>query len=119
MALVDIIKKADRITTNALDDEISRLIAWVRSEMVRVGVPADKAASTTNDLVQQCIVEGVLSKIATDEKIRDAASNAFAYQLDCLRRYTWPEDPEPEPTPEPTPDPEPDPDNNEEEQDDT
>ena len=119
MALVDIIKKADRITTSALDDEITRLIAWVRSEMVRVGVPADKAASTTDKTIEQCIVEGVLSKIATDEKIRDAASNAFAYQLDCLRRYTWPEDPEPTPEPTPDPEPDPDPDTDEEEQDDT
>ena len=99
MALIDTIKKADRITTTALDDEITRLIAWARAEMIRVGVPADKAASTTDDLIQQCIVEGVLSKIATDEKIRDAASDAFMYQLDVLRKYTWPEELEPNPDP--------------------
>ena len=109
MALIDTIKKADRITTTALDDEITRLIAWARAEMIRVGVPADKAASTTDDLIQQCIVEGVLSKIATDEKIRDAASDAFMYQLDVLRKYTWPEEPEPDPDPEPDPEPEPEP----------
>jgi hypothetical protein len=109
MALLDTIKKADRITTTALDTEITRLIAWARAEMVRVGVPADKAASTTDDLIQQCIVEGVLSKIATDEKIRDAAADAFMYQLDVLRKYTWPEEPEPEPEPDPEPDPEPEP----------
>lgn len=91
MALIDTIKKADRITTNALDDEITRLIGWVRSEMVRVGVPSDKADSSTDDLIVQCIVEGVLSRIASDDKIRDAASRSFEYQLDVLRRYTWPE----------------------------
>ena len=91
MALVDIIKKADRITNSSLDEEIARLIAWVRSEMVRVGIPQDKASSTDDDLIQQCIVEGVLSRIATDEKIRDAAKDAFMYQLDNLRKYTWPE----------------------------
>jgi len=109
MALLDIIKKADRITTTALDDEITRLIAWTRAEMIRVGIPENKAASTTDDLITQCIVEGVLSRIATDEKIRDAASDAFMYQLDVLRKYTWPEEPEPETTPDPEPEPEPDP----------
>ena len=91
MALLDVIKKADRITTNALDDEITRLIGWARSEMVRVGIPSDKADSSTDDLIVQCIVEGVLSRIASDDKIRDAASKSFEYQLDCLRKYTWPE----------------------------
>ena len=91
MALLDVIKKADRITTNALDDEITRLIGWARSEMVRVGVPSDKADSSTDDLIVQCIVEGVLSRIASDDKIRDAASKSFEYQLDCFRKYTWPE----------------------------
>ena len=100
MALVDIIKKADRITGSALDDEIIRLIAWVRAEMVRVGVPSDKASSTNDDLIQQCIVEGVLSRIASDDKIRDAANDAFMYQLENLRKYTWPEESDPEPTPD-------------------
>ena len=92
MALVDIIKKADRITTNALDDEINRLIGWVRAEMVRVGIPSDKAASDSDDLITQCIIEGVLSKIASDDKMRDAASTAYIYQLDNLRKHNWEEE---------------------------
>ncbi len=93
MALLETIKKADRITTNALDDEIIRLIRWARAELVRVGVPSDKADSTTDDLIIQCVVEGVLSKIASDDKIREAASKSFEYQLDVLRKNTWSEVP--------------------------
>ena len=113
MAILDTVKLAARIKHNSLDTEITRLIAWTRSEMQRAGVPAEIAASTTDDLVTECIVQGTLMHIATDEKIRDAAEKAFLYQLDNLRKHEWPE-PNPEPTPDPEPDPEdpddPDPD---------
>ena len=92
MALLDDIKKADRITNNALDDDITRLIGWVRAEMVRVGVPSDKASSDSDPLINQCIVEGVLSKIASDKEVRDAASTAYIYQLDNLRKHNWEEE---------------------------
>lgn len=111
MAILDTVKLAARIKHNSLDAEITRLIAWARSEMERAGVPAEVAASETNPLIIECAIQGVLMHISTDDKIRDAAEKSFLYQLDNLRkRATWPEDPEPEPEPEPDPEPDPDPD---------
>lgn len=91
MAILDTVKLAARIKHNTLDTEITRLIAWSRSEMQRAGVPESVATSETNPLITECAVQGVLMHIATDEKIRDAAERAFLYQLDNLRKHTWPE----------------------------
>lgn len=90
MALVDTVRGAARITTHALDDEILRLSSWARAEMVRVGVPQHIASSETDDLIIECIVAGVMSRIATDENIRKIAKDSFEYQLDVLRKHSWP-----------------------------
>ena len=103
MAILDKVKLAARIKSTALDSEITRLIAWSRSEMIRAGVPEAIANSETNNLIMECAIQGVLMHISTDEKIRDAAEKAFLYQLDNLRKHIWPE-----PNPEPEPDPDPD-----------
>lgn len=103
MAILDTVKLAARIKHTALDSEITRLIAWTRSEMERAGVPAEIAASETEPLVTECVIQGVIMHIATDEKIRGAAEESFIYQLDNLRKHVWPDDsnqsndPEPEP----------------------
>jgi len=110
MAILDTVKLAARIKHNSLDSEITRLIAWTRSEMERAGVPAAIASSENNTLTTECTVQGVLMHIATDEKIRDAAEKSFLFQLDNLRKHIWPEpDPDPDPDPEPDPDPDPEP----------
>lgn len=121
MAILDTVRTAARIKHLSLDNEINRLIAWSRSEMERAGVPHDIAVSETDPLIIDCIVQGCLKTISTDEKIREAAEKSFLYQLDCLRKHIWPEpNPEPEPddddntpTPEPTPDTDPTPDDGE------
>ena len=92
MAILDTVKLAARIKHNSLDSEITRLIAWARSEMVRAGVPEAIANSDTDNLITECAIQGVLMHIATDDKIRDAAEKSFLYQLDNIRkRATWPE----------------------------
>ena len=110
MAILDTVKLAARIKHNSLDSEITRQIALARAEMIRAGVPSFVAVSDSNELVVECIVQGTLKNISTDEKIRDAAASSFQYQLDNLRKHVWVE-PEPDPEPEPTPEPEPDEDN--------
>ena len=110
MAILDTVKLAARIKHNSLDSEITRQIALARAEMIRAGVPSFVAESDTNELIVECIVQGTLKNISTDEKIRDAAASSFQYQLDNLRKHVWVE-PEPDPEPEPTPEPEPDEDN--------
>jgi hypothetical protein len=91
MAILDTVKLAARIKHNSLDSEITRLIAWTRSEMVRAGVPEEIANSETDNLITECAIQGVLMHIATDDKIRDAAEKSFLYQLDNLRKHIWPE----------------------------
>lgn len=120
MALLDTVKLAARKKYNSLDSEINRLIAWSRSEMERAGVPHDIAVSESDPLITDCIVQGCLKTISTDERIREAAKESFIYQLDCLRKHIWPEpnpEPEPEPDPDPEPEPEPEPDTEPEEDD--
>ena len=104
MAILDTVKLAARIKHNSLDSEITRQIALARAEMIRAGVPSFVAESDTNELIVECIVQGTLKNISTDEKIRDAAASSFTYQLDNLRKHVWVE-PEPDPEPEPTPEP--------------
>ena len=94
--LIDNIKKAARITHNALDEEINRLIGWAHAEMKRAGVPSAIVDSDGNSLIDECTMQGVLAHISTDEKIREKAENAFTYQLDNLRKHVWPE-PNPDP----------------------
>lgn len=115
MAILDTVRTAARIKHLSLDNEINRLIAWSRSEMERAGVPHDIAVSETDPLIIDCIVQGCLKTISTDERIREAAEKSFLYQLDCLRKHTWPEpdDDDNTPTPEPTPDTDPTPDDGE------
>lgn len=97
MAILETVKLAARIKHYSLDDEINRLITWARSEMERAGVPHDIAISETEPLVTECIIQGVLKNISTDERIREAAERSFLYQLDNLRKHNWNE---PEPNPE-------------------
>lgn len=104
MAILDTVKLAARIKHNSLDSEITRQIALARAEMIRAGVPSFVAESDTNELIVECIVQGTLKNISTDEKIRDAAASSFTYQVDNLRKHVWVE-PEPDPNPDPTPEP--------------
>lgn len=103
MAILDTVKLAARIKHTALDSEITRLITWTRSEMERAGVPAEIAASETEPLVTECVIQGVIMHIATDEKIRATAEESFIYQLDNLRKHIWSDDPDPNNDPEPEP----------------
>lgn len=89
MAILETVKLAARIKSYSLDTEITRLIAWARSEMERAGVPHDIAISEDNPLITDCIIQGCLKTISTDERIREAADKSFSYQLDNLRKHTW------------------------------
>ena len=91
MAILETVKLAARIKHYSLDDEINRYITWARSEMERAGVPHGIATSEDNPLITECIVQGCLMNISTDERIREAAEKSFLYQLDNLRKSTWPE----------------------------
>ena len=69
MAILDTVKLAARIKHDSLNSEITRQIALARAEMIRAGVPSFVAESDTNELIVECIVQGTLKNISTDEKI--------------------------------------------------
>ena len=104
MAILDDARQALRIKGLTLDTEITRYINWAKNEMERAGVPHFMAVSDTDPLIEDCIIQAVLMNMSTDERIREAAKEAFLYQLDNLRKHDW--GPEPEPNPEPDTDPE-------------
>ena len=49
MALLDDVKIALRVTTNALDSEITLWIGAAKADMERVGVPSDKLQDNISD----------------------------------------------------------------------
>lgn len=89
MALTHEIKKAARISHDALDDEIERLEAWAQAELIRVGVPAALVEVEEDVLVRQAIITGVLTQLYSEQERRDEAKESFTYQLDCLRKHSW------------------------------
>lgn len=109
MAILDTARLALRKQGTGLDTEITRYINWSESEMERAGVPHFVAVDDTRPLIADCIIQGVLMNLSTDERIRSNAEKAFQYQLDNLRKHDWGPEPEPAPTPDPEPDPEPEP----------
>lgn len=82
------IKTADRITGTHLDTEIARLIAWARAELERLGIPHSVAIGT-DALVENAVIQGALSQLARDDKLREAAEKSFAYNCDCLKKHEW------------------------------
>lgn len=86
MAILDTVKLALRWKNTSLDSEVTRYINWAKAEIERVGVPHAIAVSDTNPLIEDCIVQGCLMNLSTDERIREAAEKAFFYQLDNIRK---------------------------------
>jgi len=86
--MTDSVKTADRIKGTQLDTEIGRLITWAQNELERLGVPHDTAIGT-NPLIEGAVIQGVLSQLARDDKLRDAAQRSWDYQCDCLKKHDW------------------------------
>ena len=87
MAILDTVRLALRWKGTSLDTEIQRYIDWSRAEIERAGV-AQSIAASDNTLIVDCIVQGCLMNLSTDERIREAAEKSFLYQLDNLRKST-------------------------------
>ena len=85
MAILDTVRLALRWKSTSLDTEIQRYIDWSRAEIERAGV-SQAIASSDNTLITDCIVQGCLMNLSTDERIRDAAGKSCLYQLDNLRK---------------------------------
>lgn len=85
MAILDTVRLALRWRGTSLDTEIQRYIDWSRAEIERAGVSHTVATSDT-PLIVDCIVQGCLKNLSTDERIREAAGESFDYQLDAIRK---------------------------------
>lgn len=84
--MLEKMKIALRIKSNALDAEIQSVIGAARLELVRAGVKPEKANADDDDLIISAIRSYVLAQYSADTKLTEGYWKAFAYQLDCLRR---------------------------------
>ena len=76
MAILDTVRLALRWRGTSLDTEIQRYIDWSRAEIERAGVSHTVATSDT-PLIVDCIVQGCLKNLSTDERIREAAGDTI------------------------------------------
>ena len=81
----DKVKLALRISHDALNAEISDVIASARKELIRAGVKSDYANGDTED-VETAIRTFALAYYASDIKDADRYNESFKYQCDCLRK---------------------------------
>lgn len=93
MSLVDDVKLYLRISHNLLDDEIEKVVASARQEMIRAGVAASIAYGEDTDSVQ--IVETAIKTYAkmyyADTKDGEKYAESWKYQLDNIRK-TYPKE---------------------------
>lgn len=80
------VKAALRISHEALDDQITVVIAGARAEMQRNGITATKAADDSDSLIVLAIISYSLYWFCNDEKQKAELFNAWQYQLDNLRK---------------------------------
>lgn len=83
--MLEKVKLALRISHNHLDTDITETISTARKEMVRVGIPADVAHSSSNDLVDMAIKTYCLY-IYGNEKTAPGYFESWQLQLDQLRK---------------------------------
>lgn len=95
MTIFQKVKLALRISHNALDDEITDVIASARQEMIRAGVEQE-LANGSMDLVETAIKTYALAYFAGNLTDREKYEQSFQYQLDNIRKSMIEWEPEPE-----------------------
>jgi len=85
MALIDSVKKALRISTDALNDEITENINAAKAELIRSGVDPEIVAAE-GPLVTQAVKTYVLSRMGSDKTMIEGYQKSFEYQQDNLRK---------------------------------
>lgn len=83
--MLEQIKLALRITTDALDDEILDNIEAAKAELIRAGVD-ERVVFCEGPLVTQAVRAYCLSRLANDQDIAKRFEESFKYQEDCLRK---------------------------------
>jgi len=88
MAIIDKVKLALRISTSALDAEITDQIKAAKEELIRAGVPAT-VVSSEGDLVVLAVKTFTLANMCDDDKDATRYEESFRYQMDNLRKTDW------------------------------
>ncbi len=83
--MLDTVKMALRISHISLDNEITRLIAVARLELIRVGILEAMANSEDDGLINQAIVTYCLSKMSDGTK-SEKYEESFVLLTDELRK---------------------------------
>ena len=86
--MLNIVKTALRIQHEKLDDEITRLIATAKSEMIRVGVIETKInidESEYDSLIKQAIVTYCLFNLVDDDKKSQRYEESWNNQINNIR----------------------------------
>ncbi|MBD5798408.1 DNA-packaging protein [Bacillus pseudomycoides] len=81
--MLDVVKKALRISHNALDDEISDLIEAARHDLMLSGVSSEKANVDTDPLIKRAIITYVKANFIPDAK----EAERFQLSYDMLRNH--------------------------------
>lgn len=86
--MLEKVKLALRISHDFLNDEIEETITAARAEMIRAGVPAEKANDDDDALVSLFVKTFCQYIFCNDEKIKEKYETAYRYQLDNIRKST-------------------------------
>ncbi|MEK4655948.1 MULTISPECIES: head-tail connector protein [Bacillus] len=81
--MLDVIKKALRVSHNALDDEISDLIEAARHDLMLSGVSSAKASVDTDPLIKRAIITYVKANFIPDAK----EAERFQLSYNMLRNH--------------------------------
>lgn len=85
MSIKDVVKKAQRIKHDKLDDEIERLIGTAREELIRVGVDRE-VVEADGSLVKQAVVTYCLQNLTEEKDLMDKYGKSFEIQADNIRK---------------------------------
>lgn len=86
MAILDDVKKALRISHNAINSELTANIAEARAEMVRAGIDATVASDDTKPLVVSAIKAYCKMVDAPDKAQAEGYERSWLYQLENMRK---------------------------------
>ncbi|MCI0767866.1 head-tail connector protein [Bacillus sp. TL12] len=81
--MLDVVKKALRVSHNALDDEISDLIEAARHDLMLSGVASTKVNVDTDPLIKRAIITYVKANFIPDAK----EAERFQLSYNMLRNH--------------------------------
>jgi len=81
--MIEDVKIALRIASNAYDSEITDLIAACRADLQLAGIIPDKANADTDPLIKRCIITYVKAEFGYD----NAESEKYKASYEMLKRH--------------------------------